>query len=592
MRIARLTIQNFRGIESGEVLFPGHCVLVGDNNSGKSTILEAIDLVLGPERLAKRPPIDEHDFFVGRYLDENGEPVKIQIQATVIDLSNEQARHFRDHIEWWSNATVSILAGPPPEGTDATDVVPALRVGFSGRYDPEEDDFFGSTYFLSPQTEDGSVISFNAQDKRLCGFLFLRTLRTGSRALSLERGSLLDIILRLQEKRLQMWEDVLRELRQIAVAANPELGISSTLAEVQAALKTIVPADWATNPQIRVSDLTRENLRHALTVFMGTGAHTPDGTEYAAPFNHQGTGTINTLVLALLSMIAELKQNVIFAMEEPEIALPPHTQKRIVDSVRAKSAQVLFTSHSPYVLEEFEPSHVLVLQREAGRLTFANAAFPPTVKPKNYRTEFRTRFSEALLAKRVLITEGRTEYDALPAAARRLSELHANECKTLECMGIAIFNAETDSQIAALGQHFSNLGKLVFAVFDKQADGCRSAIAAAVAHPFESPEKGLENVIIKTTGEQALRRHALSVVAAGDWPQHLGACSPTAAMPIDDLREALSQYFKWAKGSGSIADLLGQCAREEMPSFIVETLASIQRIADPSPAAAEASQRG
>lgn len=45
---------------------------------------------------------------------------------------------------------------------------------------------------------------------------------------------------------------------------------------------------------------------------------------------HQGTGTINTLVLALLSLIADLKQNVIFAMEEPEIAIPPHTQKRII----------------------------------------------------------------------------------------------------------------------------------------------------------------------------------------------------------------------------------------------------------------------
>jgi len=340
MRIARLKIQNFRGIESGELVFPRHCVLVGDNNSGKSTILEAIDLVLGPERLAKRPPIDEHDFFVGNYIDENGAAVEIQIEATVIDLSEEQTRHFRDHIEWWLDSTASLLDGPPPEGTDAPNVVPALRVGFSGKYDSEEDDFFGSTYFLSPQTEDGVRVPFNTRDKRLCGFLFLRTLRTGSRALSLERGSLLDVILRLQEKRLKMWEDVLSELRQIAVAANPELGISSTLAEVQAALKTIVPADWATDPHIRVSDLTRENLRHTLTVFMGTGAHTTDGSEYAAPFNHQGTGTINTLVLALLSMIAELKQNVIFAVEEPEIALPPHTQKRIVDSVRLKSAQV------------------------------------------------------------------------------------------------------------------------------------------------------------------------------------------------------------------------------------------------------------
>src|SRR5205807_2492139 len=111
------------------------------------------------------------------------------------------------------------------------------------------------------------------------------------------------------------------------------------------------------------------------TVFMATGAKREDGTEYAAPFQHQGTGTINTLVLALLSLIAELKQNVIFAMEQPEIAIPPHTQKRIVESVCKKSAQAFFTSHSPYVLGEFKPSQVLVLKREGGVLTGINAEY-------------------------------------------------------------------------------------------------------------------------------------------------------------------------------------------------------------------------
>ena len=50
MRIVKLQINNFRGIKEGCLIFPGHTVLVGDNNTGKSTILEAIDLVLGPER--------------------------------------------------------------------------------------------------------------------------------------------------------------------------------------------------------------------------------------------------------------------------------------------------------------------------------------------------------------------------------------------------------------------------------------------------------------------------------------------------------------------------------------------------------------
>ena len=58
MRVRRLTIQNFRGVDLGTVDFLGHTLLVGGNNVGKSTVCEALDLVLGPERLSRRPVID------------------------------------------------------------------------------------------------------------------------------------------------------------------------------------------------------------------------------------------------------------------------------------------------------------------------------------------------------------------------------------------------------------------------------------------------------------------------------------------------------------------------------------------------------
>lgn len=68
MKISRLRIKHFRGISSAELHFPDHAVLIGDNNTGKSTILEAINLAMGPDRLNRKPPIDEHDFYQGRYL--------------------------------------------------------------------------------------------------------------------------------------------------------------------------------------------------------------------------------------------------------------------------------------------------------------------------------------------------------------------------------------------------------------------------------------------------------------------------------------------------------------------------------------------
>lgn len=579
MRISYLKIENFRGIKRGELLIPQHAVLVGDNNIGKSTVLEAIDLVLGPERLSRRPAIDEHDFYAGNYLDA-GIPVPITIELIVSDLNSDQTRHFRDHIEWWDEQTSSLLSGPPANSTDKPSVRPALRVGFTGIFDIEEDDFIGSTHFLSPQKINQNYDSFKSSDKRLCGFLYLRTLRTGSRALSLERGSLLDIILRLHDKSFKIWEDVLTQLRVLPVAENPELGITEILKNVQASIRNYMPADSASDPHMRVSDLTRESLRKNLNVFMSTGAMQKNGAEYSAPFQHQGTGTINTLVLALLSLIADLKQNVIFAMEEPEIAIPPHTQKRVINAIRNKSAQAIFTSHSPYVLEEFPADQVIALQRLNGALTAMPALLPPSVKQKAYKTEVRKRFCEALLSRRVLIAEGRTEYDAYTAAARRLHELSPGDFSSLEALGIAVIDAETDSQVAVLANYYKNLGKIVFAVYDQQSEAQRAAILAAVQYPFEAQEKGFENLLLNGTTDFALRRFASQLIANHEWPSHISLTSINE-LNEEGLKNVMRTFFKWAKGNGAAAEFISSCDIDEIPEEIIKTIKAIKGIVEP-----------
>lgn len=576
MKIARIKISNFRGIKSAELLLPDHVVFVGDNNTGKSSVLEAIDLVIGPERLRRSSPIDEHDFYAGEYVGTDEAPIAITVEVVVIGLSNEQILYFGNHIEWWNMETATLLNEPPPEEADRPQVIHALRLGFEGKYDAEEDDFTCETFFMSPEADDGARDPFRTRDKRLCGFLFLRTLRTGSRALSLERGSLLDIILRLKELRLNMWEHVLGELRGLAVAENEELGVTEILEEVQNSIRKFVPSEWAENPHIRVSELTREHLRKTLTVFMGTGKNTSAGTEYAAPFSHQGTGTINTLVLALLAMIADLKENVIFAMEEPEIAIPPHTQRRIVDSVRDMAAQSIFTSHSPYVLDEFPPECLVILKREAGVLDATPATLPPAVKSKAYREQLRTRFCECLLARRILIVEGRTEYDAIPTAARRLHELDRDRFKSLESLGLAVINAETDSQIAPLGGYFKRLGKTVYAISDQQEPAASEAIEAAVDEAFESPETSFEKLILNHTDEAALRKFGKDAVDDGRWPTHLAAEAPADGMDIEALKVALRKFLKNNKGASEAAALLGMCSEAELPPFLVTTIKAIR----------------
>lgn len=574
MKVTKLIIANFRGIKSAEILLNGNSVFVGDNNSGKSTIFEALDLVMGPDRLARHPVIDEHDFYAGEYI-KNDIPQEITVEAIISELNQEQIRHFGSYIEWWNSETKALLEGPPAEATDDENVVPVLRVTFIGKYDIEEDDFIGQTFFAASLREGTHKEFFKAKDKRKCGFLYLRTLRTGNRALSLEKGSLLDIVLQLKEIRPQMWESVISQLKDVVVASDPALGICDILSEVQKSLSSLVSYETADKPQVRVSNLTREHLRKVLTVFMGSGALCDDGSEYVTPYYHQGTGTINTLVLSLLSMIADIKENVIFAMEEPEIALPPHIQKRVVLSVVDKSTQALFTSHSPYVLEEFDPDSIMVVSRDNGIMQAVPAGMPPAVRNKAYQEEIRKRFCESLLSRRVLIAEGRTEVDVYSAAARKLQKLHPERSLSFELLGISIVNAGTDSQVAPLGEYYHQMNKKVYAVFDKQDESARESIASMVDYAYEAKEHGIENVVLKGVDNSVLLRYGEKLVAEKEWPPHLSECTPNASMSESELHTALLKYFKWGKGNGSLASLVMYCTEDEMPAFVRDTIYSI-----------------
>ena len=283
---------------------------------------------------------------------------KITVEVTITGLSDEQEARFGGNIEWLKSRAGDFFTRP----TRPVWMPPTSRrrcaSPSSAPTIPRRTISSAPPTLRAASTEEDTPEPFSKKDKQHCGFLFLRSLRTGSRALSLEHGSLLDIILRLKEIRPQMWEGTIGTLAEFDVASDPAIGISGVLESIDKSLKKYVPREWGVKPHLKVSNLTREHLRKVVTAFIATG----DG-DHAAPFYRQGTGTINMLVLAMLSQIAEDKQNVIFAMEEVETAIPPYAQKRIVHELRKLAAQSIFTSHSPYVLEEFSLDETVILSR-------------------------------------------------------------------------------------------------------------------------------------------------------------------------------------------------------------------------------------
>ena len=92
MRIARLRIIGFRGIKEADIRLGATSVLVGPNNVGKTTIVEALALILGREGMVRTT---EHDFF-----GSNPQPAdRIKIIATIVGFGHVDSARFPD---WFS----------------------------------------------------------------------------------------------------------------------------------------------------------------------------------------------------------------------------------------------------------------------------------------------------------------------------------------------------------------------------------------------------------------------------------------------------------------------------------------------------------
>ncbi len=82
MKLVEITIENFRGIQSLHLPLDGLTVLIGENNTGKSTVLEAIRLVLTRGFGVRRSgQFTEYDFHLkdGAATPQTAEPISITL---------------------------------------------------------------------------------------------------------------------------------------------------------------------------------------------------------------------------------------------------------------------------------------------------------------------------------------------------------------------------------------------------------------------------------------------------------------------------------------------------------------------------------
>src|ERR1019366_2327775 len=118
------------------------------------------------------------------------------------------------------------------------------------------------------------------------------------------------------------------------------------------------------------------------------------------------------------------------------------------------------TSHSPYIIEQFEPDNIVILTRDAKGNLNGHPIDLSGVKPKTFRTE-RRQFAEAILAKAVLVVEGGTELALLPEASS-IMEASVSGYMNFDMAGVSVFNAGGDGSVPRYASIFKALEKPSF----------------------------------------------------------------------------------------------------------------------------------
>lgn len=429
MYIAEIRIENFRSFGAGEHAFtltlqPGLTALVGENDAGKTTVVDALRYVLGT-RDQEQLRIDEVDF----YRSASGDTAE-QITIRLV---------FRGLTTADKGAFAEFLTYETAQGTLQT----CLVLAWTAKRPVNGSRRASSPEWRTGAKGDGPLLDFGARS--LLTATYLRPLRDAERAMSAGRGSRLSQILQHTKEirdtgvgfdRTQTPAPDPTTLSVLGLGdfANhlfrESLGIKKAGEKLNDEyLKPLSFAKDVLRARIEVSgsrdDATR--LRQLLEKLdLTLSASASDDSAHT-----RGLGSNNLLFMAceLLLLAAESDGFPLLLIEEPEAHLHPQRQLRLMAFLQAQAEQeradgqriqIIVTTHSPNIASDLHLDNLVLV--EQGR------AFPlrkgmTELDDSDYR--FLERFLDAtksnlFFARGVMIVEGDAENILLPVLARLL----------------------------------------------------------------------------------------------------------------------------------------------------------------------------
>jgi putative ATP-dependent endonuclease of OLD family len=430
MRIRRLSIRNYRGIGELEVTLPQHALLVGQNNVGKSAVLEALALLLGRDSM--RPQLTDYDFHNKRILDDNGRSVPIVIRGVLTDFDNGAAtgpetRLFAGlmdagALQSWDVETEELR----PDAADGNGKLPAVEVAFHARYNQDLGEFETMRTFWNPDLDPFADAAPRLGTKHLAaaGLFTLPASRLWQHALGFSSSTLQKLLREFDAKPGEQIRSIANDLAQLEHKASDADELRSLLNEMLRVLGEFMPLQEPERTAgYEVTGLDMASVERALVFFLQTA-----GSEQRLPAYQHGTGLVSLQVLLMLLMFGKYRidrqRTFILAAEEPELHLYPHAQRRIVDELRQRTTQSIVTTHSPALAEQYEPDEVLLLRHDAGgkrkvsRLWRGVPAESEKNGVKRIFYEQRAQIADALMGNVCLLVEGVSEALMLPLLSR------------------------------------------------------------------------------------------------------------------------------------------------------------------------------
>lgn len=428
MNIVRVTISGFRGIRSADIALDRNAVLVGPNNSGKTTIIEALALLFGRDRLVRR--LTEHDF----HGSTPTETARILCTATVTGFVPNDPQHHptwfspERGVEKWLDPNAKTLSpAPDPHHTQL-----AVQIGFCARFDLDELETETVRFFVDdedtlgdPFSVDTHLRTVQAKVLQELGFFLVPASRIWDRWISFSS----ELFRRVVTARGGMPAQTVRTERQRVWAPQQgeRLEDQPGLVDIVASINTELGELLASAPklQLRLTGTDSDSILESVV------PHFAQGSEPTLPSQRQGTGLTSLQILLLLMQFgrarAESGKSFVLAVEEPELHIQPSQQKRLVNRLNALCDQTIMTTHSPIVASMFPASNTLFVEVRNGKLTAKPLIDVIPAQPTNHQQHllfaWRQKLVAALMHECVLIPEGISDVAWLEALQTAL-EFH------------------------------------------------------------------------------------------------------------------------------------------------------------------------